>query len=143
MEILNAYSPSVRQAHPKSGKSLTEQHHEKACNINSIMAKYTKTGLITHINRRTPTFGDVTGADFQAAQNLVAAQKTIFHELPAQIRAEFNNDPAEYLALVETDQGVETLKAMLNPEPEPGPETPPEAPTQPPEAPVTEEPPVT
>ena len=118
MKILNAYDKSIRQAHPKCGKSLTEQHHAKTCNINAIMAKYNKTGLVDHINRHQGTYGDVSGADFQAAQNLIADQYTIFHELPAAVRAEYDNDPANYLDEVMTEEGQERHAALLNPEPE-------------------------
>lgn len=97
---------------------MTEQHHEKSCNINSIMAKYQKTGLIDHINTHQGKYGDVSGADFKAAQDLVAEQKSIFYELPAHVRAEFDNDPTEYLDLVMTDEGVEQLAAILNPKPD-------------------------
>lgn len=116
--IRTAYGDNPRQAAPKCGKSLTEKHHAKACDINNIMAKYIKTGLIDHMNVHSPTYGDVTGADFKKAQDLVAEQKSIFEELPAEIRAEFNHDPAEYLDLVMTDEGVAELSEMLNPAPE-------------------------
>ena len=132
MKILSAYDASVRQAHPKCGKSLTEQHHAKTCNINAIMAKYNKTGLVDHINRHQGRYGDVSGADFQNAQNLIAEQITIFEELPAPVRAELNHDPAEYLDLVMTEEGQETLSALLNPEPDPqDPEPEKTAPTEP------------
>ena len=130
MKILNAYSPSVRQAHPTGGKTLTERHHAKTCNINAIMAKYNKTGLVDHINRHEARYGDVSGADFQRAQNLIAEQKTIFHELPAAVRAAYDNDPAIYLDEVLTEEGQERHAALLDPDPdkpdlETGPETPP------------------
>lgn len=102
-----------------TGESLTEQHHKKSCDINNIMAKYQKTGLIDHMATHQGTYGDVSGADFQNAQNLVAEQKSIFHELPASVRAEFDNDPANYLDLVMTDEGIEQLQEILNPAPEP------------------------
>lgn len=106
---------------------MTEQHHEKSCNINNIMARFTKTGVIDHINRHQANYGDVTGADFKAAQDLVAEQKSVFHELPAAIREQFDNDPANYLDLMMTDEGVEELREMLNPtEPTPEPEPEPE-----------------
>lgn len=98
---------------------MTEQHHEKSCNINNIVAKYTKTGLIEHINRYEPTWGDVTGADYQAAMETVKRAETEFHDLPAPLRAELNNDPAEYLDLLATDEGLEKLYALVNPEPAP------------------------
>ena len=118
-KILSAYDKPTRTVHPIKGKSMTEQHHKKACDINTIMAKYNKTGLVDHVNRYEGTYGDVTGADFKAAQDLIANEKTKFAELPANVRAEFDNDPANYLDLVATDEGIETLKGILNPPEEP------------------------
>lgn len=105
----------VRQPHPAGGDQVTEQHHEKACNINNIMAKYAQTGLIDHINKHSPKYGDVTGADFKAAMDLVANETSAFYELPAKVRAQFNDDPAEYLDLVRTDEGIEQLRNILRP----------------------------
>ena len=116
MKILNSYSPSVRQAAPKSGPSLTEQHHKKACDINNIVAKYQKTGLVEHVNKHQGTYGDVSGADFKAALDLVAEQKSIFYELPSSVREQFDNDPSNYLDLMQTDEGVEELQGILNPQ---------------------------
>ena len=144
MKILNAYDPSVRQPHPKCGKTLTEQHHAKTCNINAIMARYNKTGLIDHINTYQGRYGDVSGADFQTAQNLIAEQETIFHELPANVRRHFHDDPAEYLDQVMTEEGQQKLAQLLNPAP-PAPEVP-ETPETPPTAsdePSPEAPPTT
>lgn len=115
MKIRTAYGKRVKVAHPKSGKSLTEQSHTKACDINNIVAKYTKTGLIDHINNRRGTFGNVSGADYKAAMDLVAEQKSVFYELPARVRDQFDNDPANYLDLVMTDEGVQELENILNP----------------------------
>lgn len=106
---------------PSGGVSMTEQHHKKACDINSIMAKYTKTGLLDHVSKYEPQYGDATGADFKAAQDLVARQKSIFMELPAEVRAEFKNDPSNYLELITTEGGPQQLAEMLNPQPEPQP----------------------
>ena len=82
------------------GKSLTEQSHKKSCDINAIMARYVKTGLIDHVQKYEGTYGDATGADFKAAQDLVAEQKSIFNDLPAPVRAMFKNDPSKYLELL-------------------------------------------
>jgi len=124
-KIRTAYGPVNRVTQDVGGPSMTEQNHKKACDINSIMAKYNKTGLVDHINNHQAKYGDVSGADFENAQNLIADQKTIFHELPANVRFEFDNDPAQYLDLVMTDEGVEELGNLLNPvDPEPEKEAP-------------------
>lgn len=91
-----------------SGKGRTEQSHKKACDINSIMAKFQKTGAIQHLAAHPPRYTDVTAADFTAAQQLVARHKSIFEELPSQIRAYFENDPANYLDFV-TDPDNESF----------------------------------
>lgn len=101
------------------GESMTEQHHAKSCDINNIVAKYIKTGLMSHMKSHEGTYGDVTAADFQDAQNLIAEQKSIFNDLPAAVRAKFDNDPAQYLDKVLTDEGVEELRQILAPNPEP------------------------
>lgn len=116
LKIYSAYDPSVRQAAPDCPGGVTEQHHEKACNINNIVAKYAKTGLVDHVQNLPGRYGDVTGADFQAAQNLVAEQVSLFNELPAEVRGKFENDPAIYLDLLATDQGIDTLAGMLDDE---------------------------
>lgn len=60
----------------------------------------------------------MSGADFEAASNLIAAQKTAFAELPASVRAQFDNDVAKYLDLMMDDDGPEQLRNMLNPQDE-------------------------
>ena len=92
------------------GASRTEQAHKKACDINSIMAKFQKTGAIQHLAKHPPKYGDVSGADFRQAQVLVAEHKSIFHELPSQIRAEFENDPSNYLDFVTDPENAEFLE---------------------------------
>lgn len=95
------------------GKTMTEQHHEKSCNINNILARYQNTGLIDHVREYEGTYGDVTGADFKEAQDLITNEKSVFMELPAAVRAKFDNDPANYLDLVMTDEGIQELGQML------------------------------
>jgi len=87
----------------KDGKPLyfTEQNHKKECDVNYIIKKYDKTGLINHIQTIEAEFGDVTGMDFQAMQNKVANAKTKFNALPAEIRSRFDNDPAELLKFMD------------------------------------------
>jgi len=132
----------VRQVHPKCGKTVTEQHHAKTCNINYIIGKYQKTGLVDHVNRHQGNYGDVSGADFDRAMELVTEQETVFNELPSSVRAHYNNDVVEYLTAVETDSGAEEHRNLLNPVPEvPEPEK--TAPTEPQKATEPEPEPVT
>jgi len=132
----------LRQVAPKCGKTMTEQHHAKTCNINYIVGKYQKTGLVDHVNRYEGTYGDVSGADFEKAMELVTEQKTIFAELPSSIRKHYKNDVVKYLAAVESDEGAAEHANLLNPAPE-DPEPEKTAPTEPEKVPEPEPEPVT
>ncbi len=103
----------VQVTYPETGR--TEQHHARACDINTIMAKYLKTGVLDHKSKYEPTYGDVSSADFQASMNLVKGVETEFHDLPAYIRAEFNQDVGEYLQAMQTDEGVQKLQEIIHP----------------------------
>jgi len=127
----------IRQIAPKTGKTVTEQHHAKTCNINYIIGKYQKTGLVDHINRHQGKYGDVSGADFDRAMQLVTEQETVFAELPSTVRAHYDNDVVKYLEHVNTEAGALQHENLLNPVPE-DPEPEKEAPEAPQEA--TEEP---
>lgn len=110
----------------------TEQHHAPNCDINKIIAKYQKTGLIDHIATYQPVYADVSGADFQQAMNTVIHGEKLFADLPAPVREYYQGDPAVFLDAVQTDEGVQQLSELMNPvlqgEPMPTPENGPEGP---------------
>ena len=77
-----------------SGNSLTEQSHRDSCNINKIMKRYERTGVIDHINRHQPVYGDFSDiGDYQVHLDTVIRAESLFMELPATVRKEFDNDP--------------------------------------------------
>lgn len=79
----------------------TEQNHRKECDINEIIRKYDKNGLITHIQRFEARFGDLSGVDFKTAMDTVTAASESFNKLPSSIRKRFSNNPEELLRFME------------------------------------------
>ena len=79
----------------------TEQSHKAECDVNEIIKKYDRTGLITHVSSFEAKFGDLTGHDFQNMQNQVAQARNMFEALPAEIRNRFENDPSQLLTFME------------------------------------------
>ena len=79
----------------------TEQHHKNECDVNQIIRKYDKTGLITHITRFEAKFGDLSGHDFKTMQDQVAAAAVMFQALPSEIRNKFDNNPADLLTFMD------------------------------------------
>lgn len=100
------------------GKPLyfTEQGHKRECDVNLIIKKYDKTGLISHVNKFEANFGDLTGMDFKEANDLVINANNQFNNLPSHIRKRFNNSPEEFLRFFESDTNrEEAIKLGLIP----------------------------
>lgn len=124
-------------------KIRTKQSFKKECDINVIMDRYRKTGIMTEsaISKRQLNFGDVSMAtDFHESQNqLIEAQKA-FNTLSSKIRTRFNNSPADLLDFMANEENkTEAIELGIIPkpeEPEPPTETPPEPPPPPPETPA-------
>lgn len=81
---------------PKSSKH-TRQEFAAECDINTIMARYIRTGEMPHINLRAPQYFDSSGVDFQTHMNAIGEAKSLFAELPSDIRNRFRNDPAQFI----------------------------------------------
>jgi len=76
----------------------TKQAMKDECDINVIMAKYLKTGIINHVASYQGDYGDYDAIDFQEAQEILMAGQQMFGQLPAAVRKEFQNDPAQFMS---------------------------------------------
>lgn len=77
--------------------SLTQQQFKDECDINNIMEKFGMTGLIPQTPLE-PSYGDFSGvSDYHTALNAIMAAEAQFDALPAQIRARFDNNPANLI----------------------------------------------
>jgi phage internal scaffolding protein len=122
---------------------LVEQAHVKECDINEIVRKHGPALVQRHVQLLQSDayrFDDVVGNDFQEAMLKVTKAQETFDALPAAVRKEFHNSPAEFLDFVHNpdnaDRMVDMGLAQRIPEstpvqvqvvnaPEPNPETPP------------------
>lgn len=104
-----AYGPRNRVVLVCPEKGRTKQSHKAECDINNILAKFARTGVLEFVNERQGQYGDVTGIDFQNAQNLVAEATETFAQLPSKVRNEFDNDPAAYLDFVSDPNNTDRM----------------------------------
>jgi len=118
------------------GESRVEQSHKKRVNVNSIVRKALKSGLMP--NRGNPGFyGDFSDVDsYQECVDKVLEADSRFMSLPSDVRKRFNNDPTMLLEFMSdpenADEAVE-LGILPKPEfvaPEPEPEPPVEDPPE-------------
>jgi hypothetical protein len=89
----------------------TEQHHKNACDINLILAQFMETGIMPPTNT-SPQYGDVSGHNFQEAQNQIALAKTLFEELPEHVRSRFENEPYKFLQFAQDENNYDQMVEM-------------------------------
>ena len=66
----------------------TKQAFKDECDVNQIMARYEKTGLITHLAKKQPVYLDVSEVgDYRDALEHVEQTREFFMGFPAKIRA--------------------------------------------------------
>lgn len=115
-------------------KTRTKQSEAAACDINTIMARYEKTGILPQVNAQ-PFYADVSElVDYRQVVEDVRRAEEYFMQLPADLRGEFGNDPAAFLEFVADPANVPQLEEMgllesdKKGSPEPVPVTPAEPP---------------
>lgn len=125
-------NPIIRRVkdHPRQvlmdfSPSRTKQAPAEACDVNSIMARYARTGVLP-VMRMQGAYADVSGLsgfDYGQAQELLQRCNDAFMLLPAEVRASMDNDPAKFVQFVQDpanrDKAVELgliAKAPVEPE---------------------------
>lgn len=88
-------------------KSLTNQADMEAADINKIMARYQKTGVLVDDFgvQRQPTFGDFSELhDYHEMLIAVRNAERVFGTLPAATRNFFKNDPQELINFLDNPE---------------------------------------
>ena len=82
--------------------SLTEQHFKDECDVNVIVDRYTRTGVMPSGSTQ-PLFGDFADfpTDLLSSRKFFDEAESRFMELPAEVRKEFNNSPLELLVALQ------------------------------------------
>jgi len=95
--------------------SLTKQSFTDECDINKIMGRYLRTGLIEHVNPRKPSYGDFSGVtDYHEALELIDQAQEQFDMLPSAVRNLVDNSPEKLLqALTDETETAALAEAGL------------------------------
>lgn len=98
-----------------TGPGRTKQSMREEADINFIVAKYQRTGMLEHLARGVPQYADVSQVgDYRTALENARAAEAFFLGLPAKLRAAFGNDVAEYLAALQDPAAAEKLEALAD-----------------------------
>ena len=92
--------------------SRTQQSFRDECDINNILRKFNVTGQLP-VGSVQPEYGDFSGiTDYQSALNAVMAAQDSFLQLPAKVRARFDNDPALFVDFASDEANKDEMRAM-------------------------------
>lgn len=112
MSLDYALSGKSPAADKKFGKSMTRQSEMVYADINLIMKKYEKTGVLPPATREG-FFADVTKVgDYRDALARVDQAERYFDHLPVDIKKRFNQDPAEFLDFVSNTENLAQIEEM-------------------------------
>ena len=94
------YDPEEYSTH-NDEPSLTKQAMQDDCDINNIVARYERDGVLTHVTNMEAEYGFCDGMTFTEAMITVTKAQSMFMELPSELRERFENDPAKFLDYVD------------------------------------------
>lgn len=99
-----------------SGLSRVEKGHKKECDINLLVKRYNKTGLMQQ-RLENGLFGNfIDVEDYQSNLERMRDARNDFMTLPAAVRKRFKNDPGEIIDFVSDDNNKdEAIKLGLLP----------------------------
>ncbi len=95
------------------GASMTKKSEAAACNINTIMEKFVKTGQILPVNMKTPSYGDYSNVpDYKESLETVIAAEAQFKKLDPSLRTRFQNSPEKFLAFVNDKTNIKEMQKL-------------------------------
>ena len=106
--------------------SMTKQSLKDDADINNIIKRYNKTGVLQNMKEFEGVYGDFDSNDFHTAMNVVAEANSLFEQVPSEIRAQFKNDPGAFIDYATNPENHEQMAkwGLANPLPPVKEETP-------------------
>jgi len=108
--------------------SMTRQEFADECDINVIMERYEKTGVISHVQKAAPMYLDYTAVpdNLADAMAMLNDADTAFMSLPAKVRREFDNDPLKFVDFAQKPENLDQMRQweLAPPAPKPEPKAP-------------------
>lgn len=120
-EVRNKWQTKRLKTKPE-GKSKVQQNLKDRTDINLIMSKYQKTGLIDWVKDPSKAdYGDFSQVeDYQSALHQVMEAQEAFMTLSAKVRNRFRNDPAKFIEFMQDPKNkAEAAELGLIPTPPP------------------------
>lgn len=94
-------------------KSLAKQSEKDSSDVNNILKRYEKTGVLPDLIREDGHYGDYSDVlTYQESLAVVSHAQEQFAALDAHVRLRFNNDPAEFLAFATDPKNAKEMRDL-------------------------------
>jgi len=108
----HAYTPTQKVTSGPYNPGPAEQSLKDECDVNKIVEKYMRSGVLPSNVRTSQGYMDVSGiGDYEQALTTVQRAEDSFMALPAALRARFHNDPSQFLNAMQDP--TPELKSLL------------------------------
>lgn len=88
------------------------QSFKDESDINNIMRKFQRTGMLDWLNTHDGEYGDVTGITFETSMATILKAQEMFDELPSTVRERFMNNPALFFDFVHDPKNLAELRQL-------------------------------
>lgn len=113
MKFQHAYSDPVRTSDLECKEpSLAQQQFKEDADINVLLERFKVTGQMPQ-GVTLPTYGDFSAVvDYRTANDAIRRARDSFMELPASVRARFENDPQVFLEFCSNKENLPELRKL-------------------------------
>ena len=113
MQFKHAYSESFRGSDLSCPEpTLAQQQFKDDVDINVLLERFKVTGQLPQ-GVVLPSYGDFSGiSDYRTAREAIRRAENSFMDLPANIRARFQNDPQAFLEFCTDEKNLPELREM-------------------------------
>jgi phage internal scaffolding protein len=113
MAIRTAYDAPKKVMTFTDEESMTKQSFKRECDINHIIAKYEKTGSISHFRASEPFYGNFESVDdYHTALQKINESRAYFEALPAKVRSRFGNDVGAFLEFAINEENLSEMQDL-------------------------------
>ena len=90
--------------------TLTVQDQHDSTEINRILDRFQRTGLIEHVNKNQAQYGEFSQYSYHENLNMIHTIQESFDELPSQVRKQFENDPQKWIEYLGNPDAISDMK---------------------------------
>lgn len=106
---------------PEYGEGRTKQAFADSCDINKILKKAQLTGSVAHLEQYgRAVYSEFQGYDLLEAYGKIERARTIFADLPSEVRQEFGGDALKFASYASDPAHIDRLAELIPAIAEPG-----------------------